>query len=166
MSRRGWTSEADLVEGDRIDIEQVKEIIDGPDSVLLVLDEGGLIVACCQLEDRGGSLAYFGTFAVSPFRQGKGLGRCLMTEAERWAAATFGSTLMEITVLAQQKELISWYERLGFIHTGEVRSFPADSTFARPLRDDLYFVVLSKRLVSGTTAPKGSISSKTDSEEQ
>ena len=50
-------------------------------------------------------------------------------------------------MLAQQELLVSWYERLGFRRTGEMRPFPADETFARPLLDDLYFVVLEKQLL-------------------
>jgi ribosomal protein S18 acetylase RimI-like enzyme len=51
-----------------------------------------------------------------------------------------------MTVLAQQELLIAWYERLGFRRTGEIRPFPADPTYARPLQDGLYFTVLAKRL--------------------
>src|ERR1700728_4029607 len=143
-SRQGWTSEADLVSGDRINVEQVLRLIDGPNSMMLVLDEEDGITGCCRLEDRGNSLAYFGTFAVSPAAQGAGLGRRLMAEAQRQAVLTFGSAVVEMPVLAEQEMLIAWYERLGFRRTGETRPFPADETFARPLRDDLHFVVLAK----------------------
>jgi len=49
-------------------------------------------------------------------------------------------------VLAQQDKLIAYYERRGFTRTGETRPFPADPRYARPRRDDLYFVVLVKDL--------------------
>lgn len=145
-SRQGWASEADLVGGDRISVEQVLSMIGGPSSVMLVLDEENGIIACCQLEDRGNSLAYFGTFAVSPAAQGAGLGRRLMAEAERQAVRRFGSAVLEMTVLAQQEMLVAWYERLGFRRTGETRPFPADQAHARPLHGDLHFVVLAKSL--------------------
>ena len=51
-----------------------------------------------------------------------------------------------MTVLAQQDKLIAYYERRGFRRTGATRPFPADPRYARPLRDDLYFVVLEKPL--------------------
>jgi ribosomal protein S18 acetylase RimI-like enzyme len=146
VSRDGWTSEADLVAGDRIDAEQVLKIINGSSSVMLVLADDNDIVACCQLEDRGDQLAYFGTFAVRPSTQGGGLGRRLITEAERQAAVRFGALAVEMTVLAQQEQLMAWYERLGYRRTGEERPFPADPVYARPLRDDLHFVVLLKDL--------------------
>jgi ribosomal protein S18 acetylase RimI-like enzyme len=145
-SRQGWTSEADLVGGDRINAEQVLAMINGSNSIMLVFDEESSIIACCHVEDRGNRLAYFGTFAVAPTAQGVGLGRRVMAEAERSAFLTFGSAVLELAVLAQQEKLIAWYERLGFLGSGETRPFPADPEFARPLRDDLYFVILSKNL--------------------
>ena len=147
-SRQGWTSEAGLVGGDRIDADQVLAMLRRPRTELIVLDEDG-VTGCCQLEDRGGRLAYFGTFAVSPAAQGGGVGRRLMAEAERQAVTRFGAISIEMTVLAQQDKLIAWYERLGFRRTGETRPFPADARYARPLRDGLYFVVLAKPLPAG-----------------
>lgn len=150
-SRQGWTSEADLVGGDRISAEQVLAMIEEPNSIMLVFDEGNSIIACCHVEDRGGNLAYFGTFAVAPTEQGVGLGRRVMAEAERSAVLRFGSAVLELAVLAQQEKLIAWYERLGFSRSGETRPFPADPEFARPLHNDLYFVVLSKNLAELAT---------------
>ena len=149
-SRQGWTSEADFVDGDRISVEQVQGIIAGTSSVMIVLDREGGMAACCQVEDRGNDVSYFGTFAVSPAAQGAGIGRRLMAEAERQAALRFKSTVLEMTVLAQQEMLIAWYERLGFQRTGETRPFPADKRFACPLREGLYFIVLAKRLTRST----------------
>jgi ribosomal protein S18 acetylase RimI-like enzyme len=145
-SRAGWTSEADLVEGERISRDQVLAMISRGGSLLLVAGQDGGIVACCQLQNQGAGLAYFGTFAVSPKAQGAGLGRRLMAEAEHQAVAAFGATRLEMTVLAQQDKLIAYYERRGFRRTGETRPFPADPLYARPLRDDLHFVVMEKVL--------------------
>jgi hypothetical protein len=52
-----------------------------------------------------------------------------------------------LTVIAQRAELIAWYERRGYLHTGEQRPFPyGDARFGLPRRDDLVFDVLRKRL--------------------
>ena len=145
-SRAGWTSEADLVEGERINAGQVNAMIIDAGSLMLVGEDGDRIVACCQLRNEGAGLAYFGTFAVSPQAQGTGLGRQLMAEAEQLAVSSFGATRLEMTVLAPQDKLIAYYQRRGFRPTGETRPFPADPTYARPLVDGLYFVVLEKAL--------------------
>jgi ribosomal protein S18 acetylase RimI-like enzyme len=146
VSRQGWTSEADLVGGDRIDEGQVRELIERPGSMLLVIDQDDGLLACCHLENRGGGVVRFGMFAVQPQAQGGGVGRRVMAEAEERVADEFGASTMEMTVLAQQQALILWYERLGFKPTGETTRFPADARYARPQRDDLYFVVLRKNL--------------------
>jgi len=145
-SRAGWTSEADLVEGERISTDQVEAMISEGGSLLLAGEQDGQLVACCQVRNQGAGLAYFGTFAVSPTAQGGGIGRQLMAEAERQAVTAFNARRLEMTVLAQQDKLIAYYERRGFARTGETRPFPADSRYARPRRDDLYFVVLVKDL--------------------
>ncbi|MGW3466539.1 GNAT family N-acetyltransferase, partial [Streptomyces olivaceoviridis] len=88
-SRAGWTTEADLLEGQRTDPQGVLDVIKAPGSRLLAVERDGRIVACCQLEHRGAH-AYFGMFAVSPAMQGAGLGRTVMAEAERLARETWG----------------------------------------------------------------------------
>jgi ribosomal protein S18 acetylase RimI-like enzyme len=155
-SRHSWSSEADLVAGERIDKGQVLGLIERPGSMLLVLDEGDGLVACCQLEDRGAGLAYLGTLAVQPEAQGRGVGRRVVADAERRVVDEFAACALELTVLAQQQALILWYERLGFRRTGETRPFPADPRYARPKRDDLYFVVLRKKLDEQTRLTGGS----------
>ncbi len=153
-SRQGGTSEADLVEGDRIDEEGVLALIAGARSRLIVLDdEGGGLLGCCQLEDRGEGHTYLGTLAVRPRQQGGGVGRRLVAEAERRAVEAFGATAMEMTVVEQQLALRAWYGRLGFAPTGEMRPFPYDDpNNAVPLRDALAFVVLRKDLGAHATS--------------
>lgn len=52
-----------------------------------------------------------------------------------------------MTVIIQRAELIAWYERRGYRLTGERRPFPLDDPrFGLPLRRDLGFAVLEKRL--------------------
>jgi GNAT superfamily N-acetyltransferase len=143
-SRAGWTSEADLVEGERIDLDSLLRLLGAPTSRILVVEDRSNPVACCQLENREAGVVYLGTFAVCPQRQAQGLGGWLIEQAERAAAKTFAARTIEITVVAQQRALLAWYERRGFVRTGQTRPFPADPRYARPLRDDLHFVVLSK----------------------
>jgi hypothetical protein len=56
---------------------------------------------------------------------------------------------MTMTVIAQRPELIAWYERRGYVQTGETAAFPyGDSRFGDPKRADLWFIVLAKPLAS------------------
>ncbi|MBQ0962352.1 GNAT family N-acetyltransferase [Streptomyces sp. RK23] len=145
-SRAGWTTEADILQGQRTDPQGVLEVVKAPDSRLLTVERDGRIVACCQLEHRGAH-AYFGMFAVSPALQGAGLGKAIIAEAERQARATWGVTEMHMTVISVREDLIAWYERRGYRRTGETTPFPyGDERFGIPQRDDLRFELLVKPL--------------------
>ncbi|KAB1145218.1 GNAT family N-acetyltransferase [Streptomyces luteolifulvus] len=145
-SRAGWTTEADLLEGQRTDPEGVLAVIKSPDSRLLTVERDGRIVACCQLEHRGAH-AYFGMFAVSPALQGAGLGKVVMAEAERTVREIWGATQMHMTVISVRDDLIAWYERRGYRRTGRMTPFPyGDERFGIPQRDDLQFELLVKEL--------------------
>ena len=153
-----WTSEEHLVRGTRTDERAVLAAIASAGSEMLVVEDDGADapVACCRIADRGDRLAYFGMFAVDPARQGGGTGRRLVQWAELAAAELFGAHPLELEVLGQQQQLRGWYERLGYGPTGETRPFPADPVFAVPMRDDLYLVVLTKRLSDGDRVGAGS----------
>ncbi|WP_030544194.1 GNAT family N-acetyltransferase [Streptomyces albus] len=145
-SRAGWTTEADLLEGQRTDAEAVAEVVTGADSRMLVAERDGALVACCQLERRG-DLAYFGMFAVRPALQGEGLGRVVLAEAERTARAEWGARELQMTVITAREDLIAWYVRRGYRRTGRTSPFPyGDERFGIPQRDDLRFELLVKPL--------------------
>lgn len=145
-SREGWTTEADLLDGPRIDPGVLRHDITRPGSrVLLGLHEGAL-VACAHIADEGGH-CYFGMFAVEPTCQGGGTGRAMVAECERIAREEWGLPRMRMTVIDLREDLIAWYERLGFRRTGEHQPFPyGDERFGVPKRDDLRFEVLEKPL--------------------
>jgi GNAT superfamily N-acetyltransferase len=145
-SRSGWTHEADLLAGQRTDARMVDAAVRDPDGVVLVAEVGGQMVACCQLQRRDGYV-YFGLFAVSPARQGGGLGRAVLAEAERVARDAWGAGELRMTVIVQREDLIAWYLRRGYARTGELSPFPyGDERFGVPLRRDLAFETLTKKL--------------------
>ncbi|MFI5823284.1 GNAT family N-acetyltransferase [Streptomyces rishiriensis] len=145
-SRAGWTTEADILQGQRTDPDGVLAVVEAPDSRLLVAEQDGRIVACCQLEHRGDH-AYFGMFAVGPTAQGAGLGKAVMAQAEREAREEWGVTEMHMTVISVREDLIAWYERRGYRRTGRMTPFPyGDERFGVPQRDDLQFELLIKDL--------------------
>ncbi|ALC24702.1 GNAT family N-acetyltransferase [Streptomyces pristinaespiralis] len=145
-SRAGWTSEADILGGQRTDPQGVREVITAPGSRLMIVERDGEPVACCQLEHRGDA-AYFGMFAVRPDLQGAGLGRRIIAEAERSARETWGVAEMHMTVISVREDLIAWYERRGYRRTGRMTPFPyGDERFGIPRRDDLAFELLVKDL--------------------
>ncbi|MFI6455455.1 GNAT family N-acetyltransferase [Streptosporangium amethystogenes] len=145
-SLAGWTSEASLLGGQRTDAGGVAAAVENPDGRVLVVESEGEIIACCQVERRGGH-AYFGMFAVRPTLQGGGLGKAVLAEAERLARDEWGADEMHMTVISAREELLAWYVRRGYVRTGETAPFPyGDESFGLPTRDDLEFEVLVKKL--------------------
>jgi ribosomal protein S18 acetylase RimI-like enzyme len=145
-SRAGWTTEADLLGGQRVDVDRLNEIIGTPQNVILVHEQGGEPVACVHLEQTGDH-CYLGMLTIRPTLQGTGLGRQILEAAEEFAVQYWGSRSMHMTVITQREELIAWYERRGYRRTGTRKPFPyGDERFGIPRRDDLVFDVLSKPL--------------------
>lgn len=145
-SRAGWTTEADLLGGQRVDAAGLLDLIAAPQAVVLVHEADGHVVACCHLERRGNTTC-IGMLTVQPARQGSGLGRQLLAAAEAWAVTAFAARSMLMTVIAQRAELIAWYERRGYRRTGRTEPFPyGDERFGLPQRPDLVFVVMEKAL--------------------
>ena len=146
-SRIGWTHEADLLDGQRTDVEALSEIIRAPDKVILLGFDGATLVGCVLVERQAEGGAYLGLLSVEPARQAAGTGRLLIDAAEREAVLRFGARRMEMTVIRQRVDLIAWYERRGYALTGDTAPFPLDDErFGIPKRRDLEFVVLAKSL--------------------
>ncbi|KGM56905.1 GCN5 family acetyltransferase [Lysobacter arseniciresistens ZS79] len=145
-SRAGWTTEADLLDGNRIVPEVLLADIARPRSRILLAGDGNALLGCAHVAEEDGA-GYFGMFAVRPELQRGGLGRAILAEAERIAREDWRLPLMRMTVIDLRTELIAWYERRGYHRTGQTRPFPAtDPRFGLPLRNDLRFAVLEKEL--------------------
>jgi GNAT superfamily N-acetyltransferase len=146
-SRRGWTTETDLVGGQRIDAAALAEILAAPDQALLVLRAQSGLFACAHVSKRAAGVAGLGLLTVRPALQGSGFGRQMLAAAERYAREHFEARQMEMTVIADREELIAWYERRGYRLSGETRPFPyRDERFGVPKRDGLQVVVLTRPL--------------------
>ena len=146
-SRQGWTTEADLLEGQRTDEGAVVVMTESPASLVLLAFANDVLVGCCHLARYDAATAAFGLFAVRPDCQGAGRGRSLLEEAERTARGRFSAQVLRMTVIRQREDLLAWYARRGYVPTGETEPFPyGNEAFGTPLRDDLEFVVLEKPL--------------------
>jgi GNAT superfamily N-acetyltransferase len=146
-SRAGWTTEADMLDGQRIDADSLQKTLSAPDNRILIAEHDGEMLACCHIEKQANSSAYFGMFSVRPGRQGGGIGKLLLAEAERQARDDFHCPRMDMTVIDIRDSLIEFYERRGYVRTGIHKPFPyGDERFGIPKRDDLRFELLTKDL--------------------
>ncbi|EKU25495.1 GNAT family N-acetyltransferase [Xanthomonas graminis] len=145
-SRVGWTTEADLLDGNRIDREVLRADILRPRIMVLLAERDGELIACAHVADDDGA-GYFGMFSVQPQAQGGGLGTTVLAEAERIAWQEWQLPVMQMTVIDLREELIAFYERRGYRRTGVKKPFPyGDARFGAPRRDDLRFELLEKPL--------------------
>src|SRR5487761_2095533 len=146
----GWTHEADLLEGPRLNSETLAAEVIQPGSVMIMAHVGTHLCGCVLLrrhEDR----AYLGLLTVEARSQGEGLGKQIMMEAERWVTQEWGISLIEMTVIKQRDALIAFYRRRGYSPSGETKPFPYDDPgVGKPLLEDLEFVVLQKKLFVAT----------------
>jgi ribosomal protein S18 acetylase RimI-like enzyme len=143
-SRQGWTTEADLLDGTRIDEAAVAELIAQPNTTVLTYSEADTILGCVELRSEKGKL-YLGMLSVAPNTQGKGIGKKLMAAAEDHARS-LGITTIFMTVISIRKELIDWYVRHGYRLTGERKPFVVPDTRWGIPKQQLEFVVLEKKL--------------------
>lgn len=148
-SRTGWTTEADLLDGMRIDAQRVREDLERDGSLVLLGERDGHTLACANICIENGA-GYFGMFSVVPDLQGGGIGKQMLAEAERIARDDWQLPVMRMTVIDIRDELIAFYERRGYHRTGIHKPFPyGDDRFGIPKRNDLRFEVLEKDLRRG-----------------
>lgn len=146
-SRAGWTTEADLLDGQRTDTEGVTTLLTEGRSRIELAYLGAELVGSVLVQAEPAPYAHIGMFAVRPTLQGRGVGALLLAHAEHVARTALERSVAKMTVIEQRTELIAWYARRGYAPTGATEPFPyGDARFGLPKRDDLRFVVLAKRL--------------------
>lgn len=119
-SRKGWTTEADLIDGARTSVREMLASIKDPKTLTIVAKAGDdSLVGCASITFDGPS-CIFGKFAVDPDQQASGIGKLLLAAAEREAVSHFGVSTMTMTVIDGRRELEAFYERRGYERTGNV----------------------------------------------
>ena len=130
-SKQGWTTEAHLLDGIRIDEQTMTGYFDDPNiTILKYTNEDGKIIGCVYLEVKVPKL-YLGMLTVSPLLQTNGIGRQLLHEAEK-VANQLNCSAIFMTVITTRHELVKWYERRGYVATGEILPFHDGTRFGIP----------------------------------
>jgi ribosomal protein S18 acetylase RimI-like enzyme len=125
--------------GDRTNAAEIDALI--AREAFLVAEKSGEVVGAVHVRVSPPK-GYFGMLAVARAAQGKGLGRTLTLAAEDYCRAR-GCDVMTMSTGEERRELVAWYERLGYRVTSvEISENPA---FSRALR----IVQLQKPLSGG-----------------
>ena len=143
-SRKGWTTEADLLEGElRTDDDSIRALMKKRGAVILKFVIDTQIVGCVYLEKQGQDL-YLGMLSVAPDAQAQGIGKKLLIASDDHGKR-HGCKRVVMNVISLRAELIEWYERHGYKRNGETNPFPYDDKFGIA-KQPLEFVVLEKNL--------------------
>ena len=144
-SKKGWTTEANLLEGERrTDAGTLSELLGRENAVILkYTDEAGDLSGCVFLEKQDDRL-YLGMLSVDPEKQAQGTGKKLLAAAEAHALQN-GCRSIYMRVFSQRGELIAWYERHGYRHTGETQPYHGSAKFGVPT-EPLVFTIMEKVL--------------------
>lgn len=143
-SKKGWTTEANLLEGSRTTEKEITETIQDHKNTILKFTANNRIIGCVLLIEKENHL-YLGMLTVAPELQNSGIGKKILQQAEIHASA-LGLPKIVMTVISVRKELISWYQRNGYIATGAREPFPASDVHIPISNQPLEFIVLEKKI--------------------
>lgn len=143
-SKKGWTTEADLLDGQRTDPERLKEMIDDEKARIELLMENEQILGCVYLEEHDDGL-YLGMLTVNPEIQAQGLGKKLISHAEK-VAKSLNLSAVKMNVIKGRDELIQFYERRGFHFNGKTSPFPHEDPRSGIARAKLEFLEMVKEV--------------------
>lgn len=144
-SRKGWTTEADIIGGEvRILLPQLEELMMQPGVVfLLARNDAGHLEGSVFLQNEGDKM-YLGMLSVDPDIQAQGKGKLLMEAAETHARES-GCKSIYMRVIHLRKELIAWYERRGYQDTGAMASYQPNNW--EVIRRPFHFLIMEKRIL-------------------
>ena len=143
-SKKGWTTEAFMLEGVRIDDDELIDIMNEPNSSVFKYVENDAILGCVLLKIQENKL-YLGMLCVNPNLQNSGIGKKILQFADEFAAAN-KLIAIKMTVISHRVELISWYNRHGYLDSGLREPFPEQHDKDVISGEKLEFVVLEKSL--------------------
>lgn len=143
-SKKGWTTEADLIAGDtRTDEATIEQVMKQSGSVFLVYKDEQKIIGCVNLQQHDDKL-YLGMFSVSPQLQGGGIGKQILLAAEEYARHLQKKAIY-MSVISLRTDIINWYMRHGYADTGERKPFVEDDITGKHLRP-LEFMIMEKSI--------------------
>ncbi|PBJ07276.1 GNAT family N-acetyltransferase [Flavobacterium sp. ACN6] len=143
-SKKGWTTEAHLLDGKRTNEQEITEIFLDPKNTILKFTGYDTIIGSVLLVQKEKQL-YLGMLTVSPELQNSGIGKKLLAEAENHAKM-LGLSSIIMTVISVREELIEWYKRHGYVDTGERETFPESEIHITISDVPMEFIFLEKRL--------------------
>ncbi len=143
LSRQGWTTEADLLDGRRTELNEISRLLHANNAILLCCKTQNQLIGsvCAKYSNKQVNI---GMLAVNPLYQNQGIGKQLLQHAEGYAAKKWRVERYVLEVIDCRHTLISFYERRGYTLTSEKREFPVNPTLWTPKVEGLALLILAK----------------------
>jgi len=138
----GWTTEAGMIQGDRIQEKQLYDLLNLENFQLFVLEIENKLLGCIGVS-LGQQLAEIGSFAVAPAEQNSGYGKQLLDFAESHIFEIFKKKVIQMSVLNVRTELLAYYQRRGYQLTEKIEAYPLGQNVGEPLIP-LHLLILEK----------------------
>lgn len=145
-AKKGWTFESDLIEGDKRTSENdLISLFSKKESIFFIAkNEDNKLLGSVYLEAKNDNL-YLGMLSVEPTWQGKGVGKLLVLKAID-TAKSLRLKNIQLQVVHLREELISWYERLGFVVSDKIIPFEVPVEFGKP-KVPIHFIEMNYPLI-------------------
>ena len=144
-SRLGWTTEADLLDGLRTDLADITRLLVTSDSMILIAEQNQQLIGSVHLQ-RNDDYGQLGMLSVKPILQNQGIGKQLISAAEAIAQQQWEVNKMRMAVIPCREQLIAYYQRRGYVRTGETIPFPVNPDLWTPKVSGLCLEWLEKVL--------------------
>lgn len=146
-----WTSEAEIVTGQRVNALQLEHAFSQDNFQLWIAVQDEEIVACIGLTFNEHDVE-IGTFCIAPHFQNQGFGKQVLDFAENYIRQQISLKHHRLSdfvmwVLSVRTELIAYYERRGYVHTGVIDNYPLDADVGKPIVD-LHLIEMRKAIIS------------------
>ncbi|KAG9522248.1 acyl-CoA N-acyltransferase, partial [Aureobasidium melanogenum] len=151
-----WLYDSQEKRIDILPLEATQDMIKSSDSFFLIgtLKDGRDLVASCFVRKPAAppaphmseGAAWFGLLAVSLQHHGRGYGKAVLQEAERFVNSNWGVTRLELEYVNTRVQLGDWYGRCGYNATGKRREFPYGDKGRKIFASGLQLLVIGKNL--------------------
>lgn len=141
----GWTHESDLIEGERINEKQFRELLNAEGSTVLIGLNKGEIVACVNINEESGAI-YIAMLTVKPSLQNLGLGKEMLQLSEEYAKNQYEPESINLFVISERKSLYDFYLRRGYRPTEIAIDYPVNAGVGIPKVNGLKLALLTKEI--------------------
>ncbi|NWK75424.1 GNAT family N-acetyltransferase [Acinetobacter sp. SwsAc6] len=153
---RSWTNEQHIIQGQRIQSQQLESLLTDPHFELWVCEKSSddlskqhnVLLGCIGLTHDQDDVRQLeiGTFAVQPDYQNQGLGRQFLTFIEQHIHQRYSEVhTINMYVLNVRHSLIAFYERAGYQQSGNTEVYPTDLDVGIPAVE-VHLIHLQKNL--------------------